>query len=285
MADIKLVSVHGGHSGSFCGHALDTLEDIVERYIELGFEWICLTEHMPAEIARLMAPEEAAQGFDVAELQQRFDQYFVEARRLKALHQDKIEILVGFETDAYSGYEEAVANLISRHQPDMIVGSVHHVHDVLFDNKLDDYKRAVELSGSIEQLYCEYFDKQLELIERFEPAVVGHFDLIRIHDPDYMQRWEVADVRDRALRNLNRIKELGLILDLNVRALSKGAKEPYISAPLMQYAIFEGVLISPGDDSHGVESIAENLIEGAEIFKARGGTTDWSKPTIGRHIK
>ena len=133
MADIKLVSVHGGHSGSFCGHAIDTLEDIVERYIELGFEWICLTEHMPAEIARLMAPEEAAQGFDVAELQQRFDQYFVEARRLKALHQGKIEILVGFETDAYSGYEEAVANLISRHQPDMIVGSVHHVHDVLFD--------------------------------------------------------------------------------------------------------------------------------------------------------
>ena len=284
MADIKLVSVHGGHSGSFCGHAIDTLEDIVERYIELGFEWICLTEHMPAEIARLMAPEEAAQGFDVAELQQRFDQYFVEARRLKALHQDKIEILVGFETDAYSGYEEAVANLISRHQPDMIVGSVHHVHDVLFDNKLDDFKRAVELSGSIQQLYCDYFDKQLELIERFEPAVVGHFDLIRIHDPDYMQRWEVADVRDRALRNLKRIKELGLILDLNVRALSKGAKEPYISAPLMEYAIVEGVLISPGDDSHGVESIAENLIEGAEIFKARGGTTDWSKPTIGRHI-
>ena len=283
MADIKLVSVHGGHSGSFCGHAVDALENIVERYVDLGFEWVCLTEHMPAEIARLIAPQEAAQGLDVAALQERFDQYFAEARRLKTLHQDKIDILVGFETDAYTGYEEAVAKLISRHRPDMIVGSVHHVHDLLFDDKLDDYKRAAEISSSIEALYCDYFDKQLELIERFEPAVVGHFDLIRIHDPDYMQRWEDVAVRDRALRNLDRIKELGLILDLNVRALSKGAVEPYISAPLMDYAITEGISISPGDDSHGVASVAANLIDGVEILIARGGKTDWAKPMPGRH--
>lgn len=106
------------------------------------------------------------------------------------------------------------------------------------------------------------------MIERFRPAVVGHFDLIRIHDPDYMQRWEVPKVRDRALRNLDRIKDLGLILDLNVRALSKEADEPYISAPLMEYAIAEGIPKSPGDDSDGVDSVGANLIEGAEIFKS-----------------
>jgi histidinol-phosphatase (PHP family) len=99
-----------------------------------------------------------------------------------------------------------------------------------------------------------------------------------------MQRWEIAEVRDRALRNLDRIKDLGLVLDLNVRALSKGANEPYISGPLMDYAIDEGILMSPGDDSHGVESVGANLIEGAEIFRERGGNTDWSKPSIGRHV-
>ena len=61
MANIRLVSVHGGHSGSFCGHALDSLEDVVQRYVELEFEWVCLTEHMPAELEHLMAPEEAIQ--------------------------------------------------------------------------------------------------------------------------------------------------------------------------------------------------------------------------------
>ncbi len=281
---MQMVSVHGGHSGSFCGHAVDTLEEVVERYVELGFEWVCLTEHMPAELTRLIAPDEAAQGFDIDRLQVRFDRYFAEGRRLKGLYRESIDILVGFETDAYTGYQEAVAKLISRHKPDMIVGSVHHVHDLLFDDKREDYKRAAELSGGINELYCDYFDVQLELIERFEPAVVGHFDLIRIYDPDYLQRWEVVKVRDRAIRNLERIKKLGLILDLNVRAMSKGDLEPYISAPLMEFAISEGIPMSPGDDSHGVDSVAANLAEGIEILKSRGGNTQWVKPSINRHV-
>lgn len=284
MSEIKKVSVHGGHSGSFCGHATDTLEGLVDRYIELGFEWVCLTEHMPAQVSRLMAPEEAGNGDSIEQLQQRFDQYFAEGRRLQTLHRDEIDILVGFETDAYTGYEDAVAALIERHQPDMIVGSVHHVHDLLFDNKIEDYRRAAGISGGIEALYCDYFDKQLELIERFEPAVVGHFDLIRIHDPDYLQRWEHPAVRDRAFRNLLKIKELGLILDLNVRALSKGASEPYLSAPLMAFAISEGIAMSPGDDSHSIDGVGANLIRGAEMLLARGGSVEWSKPVAGRHV-
>lgn len=284
QAEITKVSVHGGHSGSFCGHATDTLEELVERYVDLGFEWVCLTEHMPAEVSRLIAPEEAESGDSIEQLQQRFDQYFAEGRRLQALYRDEIEILVGFETDAYSGYQGAVATLIERHQPDMIVGSVHHVHDLLFDNKVEDYRRAAEISGGIEALYCDYFDKQLELIERFEPAVVGHFDLIRIHDPDYLLRWENKGVRDRAFRNLLKIKELGLILDLNVRALSKGASEPYLSAPLMEFAISEGIAMSPGDDSHSIDGVGANLIRGAEMLLARGGSVEWSKPATGRHV-
>ncbi len=149
MAEIRKVSVHGGHSGSFCGHATDTLEGLVERYIELGFEWVCLTEHMPAELSRLMAPEEAASGDSIEQLQQRFDQYFAEGRRLQALHRDEIDIQVGFETDAYTGYQDAVATLIERHQPDMIVGSVHHVHDLLFDDKVEDYRRAASMPPEI----------------------------------------------------------------------------------------------------------------------------------------
>ena len=76
MDNLKLVSVHGGHSGSFCGHAVDSLEDVVARYAELGFEWVCLTEHMPAEAAHLIAPEETEQGLSPNQLQVRFDEYF-----------------------------------------------------------------------------------------------------------------------------------------------------------------------------------------------------------------
>ncbi len=284
MSSIKRVSVHGGHSGSYCGHAVDSLDEIVRRYIELGFDWVCLTEHMPASVPHLLDPEDAARGASVAELFDRFDAYFLEARRLQALHRDEIEILVGFETDAYTGYQEAVSALIARHRPDMIVGSVHHVHDLLFDDKPSDYQRAIDLSGGIEALYCDYFDKQLELIERFQPAVVGHFDLIRIHDTDYQQRWNSDEVCSRAFRNLDRIKELGLILDLNLRALSKGDSEPYLSSPLMAYAIEQGIKMAPGDDSHGVASVGVGFRKGVAIYEARGGKPHWHKPEVGRHL-
>ena len=281
--DFAKVSVHGGHSGSFCGHATDALADVVAAYAAQGFEWICLTEHMAPLSGSMMPPEERQRGMDVDTVQKRFDSYFAEARRLQAQWRGQMDILVGFETEGYSGYQAEVATLINRHQPDMLVGSVHHMHDLLFDDRLEDYQRAAQISGGIEQLYCDYFDVQLELINHFEPAVVGHFDLIRIHDPDYQQRWELPAVRDRALRNLDRIEELGLILDLNVRALGKGAPEPYISEPLMAHAIAAGIAMTTGDDSHGVDSIGKGLEQGVSILRSRGGSTSWVKPERNRH--
>ena len=277
------VSVHGGHSGSFCGHAVDPLAAVVATYAEQGFEWICLTEHMAPLRHAMIPPEERKDGMDVAAVQKRFTAYFAEARRLQSQWRGRMDILVGFETEGYTGYESEVAELINRHQPEMLVGSVHHIHDLLFDNKIEDYHRAAQISGGIEGLYCDYFDKQLELINRFEPAVVGHFDLIRIHDPDYRERWKVPAVMDRAMRNLDRIGELGLILDLNVSALSKGAEEPYISEPLMAYAIANGIAMTTGDDSHGVASIGKGLAAGVGILEANGGSSNWVKPECNRH--
>ncbi len=275
--------MHGGHSGTFCSHAVDRLEDVVRRYVDLGFEWVCLTEHMPPESRAHVPLEDANAGYDVRYLHDRFDRYFAEARRLAQLHRYDLEIFVGFETEAYTGYHAEVASLIDRFDPDMIVGSVHHVHDVLIDGSQQDYQRAAELSGGIEALYCDYFDVQLELIERFRPAVVGHFDLIRIHDPNYMQRWDVTEIRDRALRNLARIKELGLMLDLNVRAFAKGAHEPYVSAPWLRVAIEEGISVAPGDDSHGVASVGLHIEAGIEALVAMGGSTRWIKPALRTH--
>ena len=157
MSDFKKVSVHGGHSGTFCSHAIDNLADVVQRYIDLGYEWVCLTEHMPTKSLSLIGPEEAQAGFDINTLQQRFASYIAQARQLQAQHKDKIDILVGFETEAYTGYQDEVADLITTYQPDMIVGSVHHVFDILFDGGPDYYARAVQQAGSIEAFVLRLF--------------------------------------------------------------------------------------------------------------------------------
>ena len=273
---VDYVSVHGGHSGEFCGHAVDRLADVVDAYEDAGYAWFCLTEHMAPMNERFIPDDERASS--VTDLEDRFRRYFTEARRLQA-EPRRAEIFVGFETEAFTGYVETVSALIREHQPDVIVGSVHHVHDEPFDYSPACYERAVERAGGIVELYCDYFDLQFELIDAFKPTIVGHFDLIRIFDPDYKTRWAEPSIRERALRNLDRIGEIGAILDLNVRAMSKGADEPYLSAPWLRYAIENGLEIAPGDDSHGVMSVAANIDRGIDALVKAGGNTNWPRPT------
>ena len=56
---VDVVSVHGGHSGEFCGHAVDSLSDVVQAYIDAGFRWVCLTERMAPHRRDLIAADEA----------------------------------------------------------------------------------------------------------------------------------------------------------------------------------------------------------------------------------
>ncbi len=275
---IRKVSVHGGHSGQFCCHAVDTLEDIVLEYIRQGFTWVGLTEHMAAKEDRHLYPEEAEAGFDAKGEQARFADYFKTAKELKAKYSNQIEILVGFETEFYLGYESYIQETISTHQPDYFIGSLHHVHDVLIDGPRDLFNQAISLSGGLPKLYIDYFDRQFELIHALSPPVVSHFDLIRLNDPNYQTQLQHPEVWKRITRNLELIAEKNLILDLNLRALKKGQPEPYISKPILEYAKKQGIAVVPGDDSHGVKDVGNYFDVAVETLLDAGFSTDWKKP-------
>ncbi len=275
---LQRVSVHGGHSAEFCSHADDALEDIVRTYIERGFSWVGITEHIPPARDELIPQEERAVGLSVGGLRARFASYIQKCRNLQRDYSTQIEILVGFEAEIYSAYRPFLKGLIDEFRPDYIVGSVHHVNDVPFDVSPELYTEAAKTSGGLEALYCDYFDLQLTLIEDFEPEVVGHFDLIRLFDTDYRARLKRAAVWERVERNLERIRELGLILDFNVRPLAAGQSEPYVSAPILRRARELDIAIAPGDDSHGVAGVGLRCDEGMRILGASGFPTRWPKP-------
>lgn len=275
------VSIHGGHSGQFCNHARDTLEEVIKAYIAKGFAWVGVTEHMPPSDDAFLYPEERQAGLDAAAMAERFDRYMTEARRLQAAYADRIEILVGFETEDTTGALALAAKLIERYAPDYIVGSVHHIEDIPFDYSVADYQRAADRCGGMEALYCRYFDRQQALIERLKPQVVGHLDLIRLFDPDYDRHLGLPAVQQRIRRNLELIGRMDLILDYNVAALKKGAAEPYISRPLLLMARQMGLSVVPSDDSHGVATVGRHLDEGIGILATLGFDTRWRKPGAG----
>lgn len=278
----SLVSVHGGHSGEFCSHAHDRLDEVVHAYWARGFAWVGLTEHMPAAREDLLPPEERAAGLDAAATQERFRAYSARARELQREYAGRIQVLVGFESEAHSGYEDFMAAWVSELEPDYIVGSVHHVHDLVIDATPELYAECAELSGGLIGLYCDYFDLQYEMLDRLHPEVVGHLDLIRLLDPRYPEHLSLPEVWRRIERNLDRIAEQGTILDVNVRALSKGQPEPYPSRPILEAARRRGILVATGDDSHGVEGVGAHCEEGVRLLAEMGFDTDWPVPGVDR---
>ncbi|NNL41927.1 MAG: histidinol-phosphatase HisJ [Desulfobacterales bacterium] len=273
-----LVSIHGGHSGEFCCHANDTLDEIIKAYIQKGFSWVGITEHMPFSSDEFLYPEEKEAGLDVKGTYRRFADYIFKCRKLQKKYSSSIKIYVGFETELFSGFEPFIKKLIQNFQPDYIVGSLHHVNNMGFDYSKQQYDETARTIGGIEALYCEYFDQQYELIKALKPEVVGHFDLIRIFDPNYHIQLKKPDVQKRIERNLKLIKQFNLIIDYNLRSLYTGASEPYPSKPILLQALDLGIPVVPGDDSHSVGTVGRCVDEEIKILQKLGFDTRWKKP-------
>ena len=273
-----LVSAHGGHSGEFCCHAKNTLEQIIKTYISNGFIWAGITEHMPPVSDDFLYPLEIQQGYNAEKIQLRFKQYIKCCKRLKEKYKDQIEILVGFETEAYTGSFAYAKKLIREERPDYIVGSVHHVNDFDLDSSEATYADAIKESGSIEEFYLDYFDLQLDMIQQLKPSVIGHFDIVRIYDPEYKERINNPVIFDKIERNLECIKSMDLSLDYNLKGFLKNAKKPYPTEQILSRAIDIGIKIVPGDDSHGITTVGLNIEKGIELLQKNGASTNWSKP-------
>ncbi len=280
MKTTSFASVHGGHSGQFCHHATDSLEEIVQLYIAKQFPWVGITEHTPAISEDLLYPDQKEAGLTPEFLFNRFANYIKECRRLQQKYSSEIKIFAAIEIETYSGYQEFIPSLIKKFQPDYIVGSVHFVADMGFDYSKEQYDKTVAAVGGIDELYCLYFDQQYEMIKLLKPSVVGHFDLIRIFDPGYKERLLRPEIMERIKRNLQLIKELDLIMDLNLRSLLKGADEPYISRVILKMAVEQGISIVPGDDSHGLSSVGANMEKAVAILEELGGNTNWRQPKL-----
>ena len=280
MEPASLISLHGGHSGQFCYHARDTLEEIVQAYIEKGFKRVGITEHIPPVSDKFLYPDEIKLGLTAQGLFQQFALYFKELDRLKSLYRKDIYIHRGMETETCTGYIPHVKNLIQQFKPDYIVGSVHHVDDIGFDYSREEYDKAIQQCGSHEDMYLHYFDLQYDMIRTLRPFVVGHFDLIRIHDENYEKRLFTPKILEKIQRNLLLIKDLGLVMDFNLRPLARGEKEPYITRSLLTIVKKMNIPVVPGDDSHGRDLAGNHVQKAIQILEEMGFNTRWPVPKL-----
>lgn len=219
---------HHSHSGQFCGHATNTLEEVVQDAISKGMTTFCLTEHIPRDRIDFYPREE--EDHTPETLIKLYDDFYQEARRLQEAYANRIQLFVGFEGEWIRDESlDIIRTLMDKYPLDLFVGSVHHVHTVPIDYDTPYYHKARDLSGGTdEQIFVDYFDAQLAMLQALKPPVVGHFDLIRLKsdDPDRSFRtW--PQVWEKVMRNLRLIAEYGGVLEHNSSSLRKGMSEAY----------------------------------------------------------
>lgn len=252
-------------------HAVGTLEQMVQTAQNRQFAIFCLTEHMPRLEDAYLYPEEIDKQYTKTELENVFSEYLEHARTIqkRVNGQSGMRILVGFEVEGINeAHIEAAANIAK--VTDMSVGSVHHVHGIPIDFDSASWLRARAVSGSTRALYRDYFDLQHKVVSRVRPDVIGHFDLIRLFEPDDMdpstgKKASEIDVESdwpevwlAIVRNIDYMVSYGALFELNSAAIRKGWTSPYPRVDIARAIAQRGGRFCLSDDSHSYEQIGMN---------------------------
>ena len=265
------VSLHGGHSGSFCEHAAGDLRDLLEAAVQVGYHTFGVTEHAPRSESRFLYDSEVAKGYTVDRLHREFDEYAAEVARLAEELSDRLVVLKGFEAEVVptSSHREEMRGLRERYDFDYMVGSVHYVDELSIDGPMDEFCRARDAAGGLEALAVRYYRTVSQMVVDLEPEIVGHLDLLRrLAGED--SELETPRIQRAAGEALDIIREKGCILDCNTRALRKRLGCPYPAPWLVRMATSMDVPFCFGDDSHRPSAVG-NGIEDARLYLLENG--------------
>jgi histidinol-phosphatase (PHP family) len=154
---------------------------------------------------------------------------------LRGKYGHQIHILVGFEAEYIRPSSIGmVRELQELYKFDFFIGSVHHVNTIPIDFSKELYQQArasVAPDASEDHpLFEAYFDTQYTMLKELRPAVVGHFDLIRLMATDDGRSDLMAygdTVWGKVVRNLEFIKRYNGLIELNSSSMRKGWNTPY----------------------------------------------------------
>lgn len=234
---------------TFCdGHS--TAEEMVQRALELGFEYLGFSGHV--DIDPVM---------DIPA-------YLAEITRLQAAYEGQIHILRGGELD----------NLFPDRHPagfEYLIGSVHHLrvgNEMLAVDWREEDMRRLWLDyfdGDGLKLCRAYFRQIAETYRRGDCAFVGHFDLITRHnralafvdesDPRYL---------DSACEVIEYLVGEGLPLEINTKQCDWG--KIYPSPPMLKKLRELGGEIVISSDAHHRDDLDKGFAQAIRLAKSCG---------------
>ncbi len=233
-----------------CNHAEGTVDEYIQRAIELGIDIYGFTEHAPMDF-----DEKYRLPFSEV------DDYFSDILSAKERYKDDIEIVLGYEVDYLPNHMDS---RVLNADVDYLIGSVHFIDKWSFDNPefIGEWK-----TKNIDDIWKAYFEATQAMVKMGKFDIVGHLDLIKVFK--YMPK---EDVRVLAKDVLKAIKKSGMVLEINSAGLRKPIGEIYPSPLLLEEAYSLNIPITFSSDAHSVEQVGFGYEQTKELAKEIGYT-------------
>lgn len=253
VSEIMLIDYHTHHAR--CGHAVGSLEEYVQRGIEIGLSQIGLSDHMP-----LLHVDPASYYPEMAMPMVELPRYVDEAFSLKEKYRGQIDVRVGLEGDYIEGWEEQIERIVRAYPWDYVIGSVHF----LGEWDVSDFRQVHHWDGQdVFAVYERYYDAVGKAAKTGFYDIMGHLDVIKRfgNRPDPAREAETVELE---LKALTAVKEAGVAMELNASGLSKPVAEMFPSRRILVAAVQMRIPLTVGSDAHDPLKLSEHL------DKARG---------------
>ncbi len=233
-----------------CNHAEGTVDEYIQKAIELGIDIYGFSEHAPMDFDphyRLAFEEMQAYTDDILGAKER--------------HKDDIKILFGYEVDYLPGHMD---DRVLHAKVDYLIGSVHFIDKWSFDNPefIAGWKNK-----DIDEIWQAYFEATEAMARSGKFDIVGHLDLIKVFK--FLPK---KDVRLLAKDALHAIKRSNMVLEVNTAGLRKPIGELYPSRELLEEAYALDIPITFSSDAHSVEQVGFGYDLATTLVKEVGYT-------------
>lgn len=165
-----------------CGHAIGSLEEYIQRGIDIGLSQIGLSDHMP-----LVHVDPSTYYPEMAMPLEELPRYVEEAFRLKQKYASAISVRVGLEADYIEGWDREIEQIIKDYPWDYVIGSVHF----LGEWDVSDFRQVHQWEGQdIFQVYQRYYDAVEKAARTGFYDIMGHLDVIKRFNYRPEQQWQ-----------------------------------------------------------------------------------------------
>lgn len=240
-----------------CGHAEGGIADYIESAIQKGLAVIGISDHSPY----FGAPED--QPFPkIAMAKSEFPNYVNEVLRLKEKYRDRIEVLLGVESDFFPEHADIYKQVYDQYPFDYIIGSVHQVDQRSIFNR----NRWKKLTDKEKRLTKERYYEAISLSAKsgmFD--ILGHIDAMKAYYPAF------SDIQTEAVeKTLKIIGEHDIAIEINTSGKTKEVGGWYPAEPILEMARHYGVMVTFGSDAHTPERVADEWDEVRQKLKEIG---------------